>query len=248
MMSPVGKCLETALDELRTASKTTTANSSADDYQGGYPRNSSGTKDFDELDNPRSRSARKRKHATSITIGGQAESANVSSMKGKSYQNVSEELELASNSNMLPLDDSMSKSILQSYINAVALTNFDPEGRKTSIDDSVPHLPSLKTNATVAPAAILQGDIDHFNRIGGQWRIVAKNAVVKQRSTKKVENGMTGRSRRKRTVLAWDDTESITCGSDCKDACDNDANNTTLSGYVHRLKGSIQILAYDDNT
>lgn len=257
MMSPVAKCLENALSELLAADTVTNTSCSSAADRSNHLQKVSKRKDSGRRESFGRSPARKRTRATSsIAIEDQGESASVDHASRKSSQDVTEILEPTSN-NMFRLDDSMSKSILQSYINAVSVSTYDREGSKN--DDPILESPSFQTGASTdsrtfqrlasgepkcvgetlcrqAPAAMLEGEIDHFNRIGGQWRLVVKNAVIQQRSTKEIENGMTGRSRRKRTVLAWSDTESTTGGFDGREESD----------CVHHLKGEIQILAYDD--
>ena len=257
MMGPIGKCLETALDELLADDQTMIANYSAEDDDRDRHRGNSTKKCNSDESNDNCnkstetssfRSNKKRKHATeTTTIRGQEECESVGSANKTSVQENVGASEMTSNNNFR-LDDAMSKSILESYSKAVAETKFDPE-RKTSI----PTAPAASLSPTnPAPAAMLKGEIDYFNRVGGQWRIVVKNAVLKQRSTTKVDNGKTGRSLRKRTVLDWDDDDnackkSSTSASDGNDVGENNGASSDTSD-VHHFKGTIQILAYDDDT
>ena len=219
MMGPVGKCLETALDELL------------------------------------------------------AEEDNNSSIRSCSNNNddYDEDESSSSNDNTNKLDKSISRSILESYRKAVVETKFDHHERQlnntissTTSSHNVNNNSTMASVNVVAPAAMIKGEIDHYNRIGGQWRIVVKNAVLKRRSLTTLDNGMIGRSRRRRTVLDWEDDDNDNDndndddddnGSSAKVADDQKQSASVTESNTKRNDdnadvslGTIQILAYDDDT
>ena len=162
------------------------------------------------------------------------------------------------------IDETLSKSILDSYSNAVSKTKYDDQEKHVFPGSYAPpsHDTNNKTNTRScqqqAPAAIIQGEIDHYNRIGSNWRIVVKNATLKSRSITKIGNGLEGRRYRSRTVLDWnDDDDKLDDGaSSCKKkrSVDSSASvseamktgDKTIQDDVHRFEGTVQILAYDD--
>ena len=272
-IGPVGKCLETALHELlmedcqqkeevMVGSEGTSQMmcDTAEDCE----TNANGM-------NSSHITGRKRKQPTGYD--------DARDMYAKKYpssevlnEGASESSILNSNSNnkksIIRLDNSMVKSILESYSKAVSITKFDQEKKiypgSTSSDTitSSQHTNPRTTTEIIAPAAILKGDIDHYNRIGGQWRIVVKNAILKPRSLTRIDNGMTGRSFRTRTVLDWDNNDGSE-GTRKKESalessaksgrnCANDKETTDYTAEdddsVHHFRGTIQILAYDDTT
>ena len=163
------------------------------------------------------------------------------------------------------MDKSISKSIMEAYGKAVAKTNFDPESannNKRIPPDVSPNNNKGNTNhdaiTTTAPAAMLTGEIDHYNRIGDRWRIVLKNASIKPRKTTTITNGMTGHSLRRRLVMDWDDGKGgkdsqSTVGDEGRKknrgARQRDGNGIgdDTEAEAYRLKGTVQILAYDDD-
>lgn len=241
-IGPIGICLETALDEL-IAEDNLICNDNDIDGR---------SNDIDEeiTDVPDDRQNKKRKQP----IEDSSDAAATKKPAAEQNEDASCKYASRNNANLIRIDESMSKSILESYSNAVATTKYD-QGKKVHPGSSTP----ATAETTSAPAAMLQGEIDHYNRVGGQWRIVVKNAVLKPRSMKKIDNCMTGRSLRTRMVLDWVDDDNDNGSSDgapCKEsvakAGDDDigVNNTkkgpSEDGAAHHFKGTIQILAYDD--
>ncbi len=211
-MSPLGKCLETALEELLEE----------DQHQHDYINIGDDESESNHHETPES--------------NGHNESFEVAPKKnnGQSHQENDTVPESTSptrrNEQNISFDGAMSKSILEVFCKAVVETKFDNE-----------------TNQSFgAPAAMLMGEIDHYNRVGGQWRIVVKNAFIKRRSISQTDNGKTGRSWRKRMVLNWnDDGYDNDCDAARRSIRDTDRVPHTSSD-VHHFPGTIQILAYDD--
>jgi len=230
MMGPLGKCLETALDELL-----------AEDQHDGGGHNH-GRRDGSGSNH----------HAT-LEINGHDDSngyvsTNNNGQLHQENENDSESTTPTRRDHDVTFDAAMKKSILESYCKAVVETKFDDESNPSSAGAT-----KTSTSHTDAPAAMLMGEIDHYNRVGGQWRIVVKNACLKRRSTTHIDNGKTGRSCRKRMVLDWNDDHGDDNDNDAHRAI-NDTGGVPekkLSGNssdVHHFPGTIQILAYDDDT
>ncbi|KAL3807813.1 hypothetical protein ACHAXA_004680 [Cyclostephanos tholiformis] len=262
MMCPVGKCLETALDELLAEEddQRDAANRDGGDNDGGIATGIGRSNHRDDVDDSSGGGGCRKLPPTADSIADGGRIRDGGAMDASEYY-IGRSLFRGTTSDPdVSLDDAMSRSILESYRRAVVETRFDRErktrDRASSRDDDDGDADADATYA-VAPAAMLRGEVDHYNRIGGQWRIVVRNAVLKQRSLATVDNGMSGRSCRKRTVLDWDD--------DYDDDHDDDANVEDRdkvaslaasdgdyiggkpkrdSSHVHL--GTIQILAYDD--
>ena len=233
----VGKCLEAALNEIQREDEDTllSANKKKDNDS------------ISDIDEDGEKIA-----ATSLGEDGMSicEFSCSSSVKKRKRTN-SRDSDGDTTSNMLKMDKSISKSIMEAYGKAVATTNFDPEAGKIIPSTTM----SIKDdNQTItAPAAMLQGEIDHYNRIGDRWRIVLKNASIKPRKTAVITNGMTGQSLRRRLIMDWDDEGNA--GKDPRQVDvggrkkgrrqDNDAEEDV--GAYH-FKGTVQILAYDDDS
>jgi hypothetical protein len=152
------------------------------------------------------------------------------------------------------MDETMSKSICESYAQSVANTTHDS---RTKNSESIPTKtacahPSAPTNSTcTAPAALLKGEIVHYNRIGGQWRIIVKNATLMPRLVK-VDVGATSR---KRVMLDWNDNDVSVAANDCDE--ENRIDKSDDGGKkrkacddsdVYHFEGPIQLLAYNDET
>ena len=140
----------------------------------------------------------------------------------------------------LSLDGPMSEAIFDAYCKAVASTEFDRgkedrSGKRKGDADGVRE----------APAAMLTGEVDCVNRIGGQWRMVVNNAVLKRRTFTRIGNGMPDTQYRSRLSLDWDDNKDAQCGETDEGEVDESEANGSV---IYRLPGKIQILAYDDST
>ena len=80
----------------------------------------------------------------------------------------------------IELDPPAVSQILQSFGNAVAETQREQRdirmGRKPAVSTSA----SRRT--VMAPAAVLRGRVDHFNRRGSKWRFMVHDAQMIERS------------------------------------------------------------------
>lgn len=252
LLGRVGKCLEAALDEIQKEDDDAIAATAVDD--GGGSVATAADRDCDDRNkaavamgkadptNEENRSyiGQKRKRAASYS--------DESSSERRSKTQHHHEAEASATA--IRMDKSISKSIMEAYGKAVAESNFDPT--PSSEQNNL-----LATNSA-APAAMLTGEIDHYNRIGDRWRIVIKNAVIKPRKTTIITNGMTGTSLRRRHILDWDDEGSGGCSNDAgtggekkrkkrgSGSSESKHNDDEDNDEAYHFKGTVQILAYDD--
>ena len=235
-LNPISKCLQVALDELLTEDQ------SFDGEDDSIELN--GTESGQYI------SSKKRTQSTDVD--------DITMKQSSDEHNIHD---ASVNNNKIRIDETISKSILESYSNAVATTKFDDQEKHIfpgsfappSHDDT--NSTSTSTSCQQAPAAIIQGEIDHYNRVGSNWRIVVKNATMKSRSVTKIGNGLDGRRYRSRTVVDWED-DKVDGASSCKkkrslddSASSNHAarkDSVTKDDNIHRFEGTVQILAYDD--
>jgi hypothetical protein len=248
----VGKCLEAALDEIQKEDDDAIAAAAVDDggvsvatsADSGDDRNKAVamgkavlTTDNNEEES-RSSIGQKRRRANSHGD----ESSSERRSKTQHYHDAE------ATTAAIRMDKSISKSIMEAYGKAVAESNFDPT--PSSVQNN------LLASNSAAPAAMLTGEIDHYNRIGDRWRIVIKNAVIKPRKTTIITNGMTGTSLRRRHILDWEDEGSGGCndagaGVEKKKKCGSGSskskhNEDEDNDEAYHFKGTVQILAYDD--
>lgn len=145
------------------------------------------------------------------------------------------------------LDESLAKTIIKSYADAVATTSYDHRTKNTGYHCTKNQ--SSDAKHTTAPAALLKGEIEYYNRIGGQWRIIVKNAVLMPRRVK-VDFGKNGR---RRVMLDFDqDIDTETAGDeDAEMACavgESGSKKRKMDDPdIHRFDGSVEILAYNDD-
>mmetsp|Transcript_29560 Transcript_29560/g.61365 ORF Transcript_29560/g.61365 Transcript_29560/m.61365 type:complete len:269 (-) Transcript_29560:131-937(-) len=134
------------------------------------------------------------------------------------------------------LDESFAQSILDTYCTSFAQSSFENNANERNDNAAMTHRSKITKENSSAPAVMLQGEIDHYNRIGGQWRIVVKNATIRLRTVVESDNGLDGISKRYRHVLDWRG-----------DACNQTFSKFGLNNSDdEKIIGKIQILAYDD--
>jgi hypothetical protein len=247
LLGRVGKCLEAALDEIQKEDDDAIAAAAVDDGGGS----ATADRDCDDRNkavlttdnNEENRSFIGQKRRRAASHGDESSSEQ----RSKTQHHHDAEATAAA----IKMDKSISKSIMEAYGKAVAESNFDPT--PSSEQNNL-----LATNSA-APAAMLTGEIDHYNRIGDRWRIVIKNAVIKPRKTTIITNGMTGTSLRRRHILDWDDEGSGSYSNDAgtggekktKKKCGSGSsgskhNDDEDNDEAYHFKGTVQILAYDD--
>ncbi|KAL7494389.1 hypothetical protein ACHAWT_007015 [Skeletonema menzelii] len=246
LIGRVGKCLEAALDEIQKEDDAVPSTSAdeGDGIDGASDGHSfedgkiAAVDDTLSVDDQRYSAGTKRKRADSCD---------------SSWEDLSKTHHRDADinvSDIIRMDKSLSTSIMEAYGKAVATTKFDPELHS----DAPPNSRGNNNHAITAPAAMLTGEIDHYNRIGDRWRIVLKNASIKPRKATTITNGMTGHSLRRRLVMDWNDEGNG--GKDSKSVVDEGTkkrgarqrdSGDDIETRAYRLKGSVQILAYDDD-
>ena len=242
----VGKCLEAALDEIQREDDAvhTTAADEGDgigvghSFEDGKLAALNDTLSIDEQS-----AGKKRKRADSCDSSLDQSKTHDADIPNHNNDSTTPD-------NNIRMDKSISKSIMEAYGKAVATSNFD-----AAAGEIIPPVATTNSkdnnHAITAPAAMLCGEIDHYNRIGDRWRIVLKNASIKPRKTTIITNGMTGHSLRRRLVMDWDDegnsgqkSRQVDGGGKKKRGarqCDDD------DVEAYHFKGTVQIMAYDDD-
>lgn len=270
LLGRVGKCLEAALDEIQREDDAVTLHTNAatdvggdgiiDMASAGHTFEDEKLTAFDDtlsgVDDQSCCSAGKKRKRT--------ESCDSSLDLSKTHHDDADII--TGPDNIIRMDKSISTSIMEAYGKAVATTNFDPEA--AAVDEKI--IPSIASSSsskrkqhdnkkhamTAAPAAMLCGEIDHYNRIGDRWRIVLKNASIQPRKTTVITNGMTGHSLRRRLIMDWDDEGDggVNCrrvggGGRKKRGARQQQHDGSDDGNVeaYHFKGRVQILAYDDD-
>ena len=252
LLGRVGKCLEAALDEIQKEDDDGAA--AVDDGAGGSAK----TADRDCDDRNKAVAMGK----AVLTTDNNEENLSYIGQKRKRADSYGDESSSEQRSKTqhhhdadataaaIKMDKSISKSIMEAYGKAVSESNFDPTPS--------PEQNNLIATNSAAPAAMLTGEIDHYNRIGDRWRIVIKNAVIKPRKTTIITNGMTGTSLRRRHILDWDDEGSGGCSNDAgtggekkkkppgNGSLKSKHNDDEDNDEAYHFKGTVQILAYDD--
>ena len=263
LIGPIGKCLETALYELCDEDRPHSAEDwcncdNGTDACGGIFAETNSTSKLDPYPGPIHRDCDN--HTSKNDMNGANAPTKREMSKthpSKNDTNLPDSKAPRSTYESSPqnnaIDEAMALSILESYSHSVANTIFDNR-KKTQTQSSTKDQLVTSTKVT-APAALLKGEIDHYNRIGGQWRVVVKNAVLTSRNVVQVDNGRDGRGQRTRLVLDWDGSGAPASNCDLNTEAVNDCTTRatkkrTLSDCVdsYRFKGTIQILAYDDDT
>lgn len=146
------------------------------------------------------------------------------------------------------IDEEISNSILKGYAHCVATTTCDHRKKNDIQSVAVYNTTSAQqslctSNNTTAPAALLKGEIQYFNRIGGQWRVIVKNTTLIPRQTK-VDVRKSGR---KRLMLDWNANDTDDHSENEQDA-DRSARKKAKGEDEYHLKGAVEILAYNDVT
>ena len=260
LIGRVGKCLEAALDEIQREDDAA-AHSNAADFGDGIDLASASHAFEDDgklaalddtlssVNGQSSPAGKKRKRAescdSSLDLSKTHHDADTTNSNNTSPPD-----------NIIRMDKSISKSIMEAYGKAVATTNFDP----AAVARSIPSVTSLSSkskddkHAVTAPAAMLCGEIDHYNRIGDRWRIVLKNASIKPRKTTLITNGMTGHSLRRRLIMDWEDegdggvdSRRVGGGGRKKRGARQQRDCSDDDVEAYHFKGRVQILAYDDD-
>ncbi|KAL7519145.1 hypothetical protein ACHAWX_003938 [Stephanocyclus meneghinianus] len=261
LIGPIGKCLEAALYELcdedgpHDAEDGCSCDKCPDDCDCIFAETDSTSK-LDQYTGPIHRDCDN--HASKNDMNGanvppkRAFKSNPSKHDSNRPESKARRSTYESSPRRNEMDQSIALSILESYSHSVANTIFD--NRKKSQSQSSTK-DQLFTSTKIAPAALLKGEIDHYNRIGGQWRLVVKNAVLTSRNVAQVDNGRDGRGQRTRMMLDWDGNGAPATNYDINTEAVNDSTTRatrkrTLTDRVdsYRFKGTVQILAFNDDT
>ena len=143
------------------------------------------------------------------------------------------------------MDEIIAKSILQNYIQSVASTSYDNRKKGDSAYQALQQTTTAGINKVItAPAALLKGEIQHFNRIGGQWRIIVKNATLMPRQ---VKVGV-GRNGRKRVILDWKDDHDCDEDDGVEEETAGKRRKAEKGAEPYRIEGTVEVLAYNDDT
>lgn len=74
-------------------------------------------------------------------------------------------------SDKIQLDQPAIKQVLQSFGKAITQSQHDQQEMELNKE-------AKATGNLPAPAALLRGRVDHFNRLGGKWRLVVHDAKI----------------------------------------------------------------------
>eukprot|EP00957_Ditylum_brightwellii_P209343 15361277-Ditylum_brightwellii.AAC.1 len=109
---------------------------------------------------------------------------------------------------------------------------------------------SSSSKKSSPPAALLRGKIHHYNRMGGQWRIVVTDTKLRPRLVHLNENDSIEKkkkkhdTKRRKKISLWDQCEEV-CNSTRK-AVGGGGEMNDDDDFTIKLNGKLQILAYDD--
>lgn len=120
------------------------------------------------------------------------------------------------------IDDKMTNEILAAFGNAVSATDWHGVAGK-DIRHSTP------------PAALLRGNMQHYQRLGAKWRIVARDVEIRPRVALDEERGEGEHSHRKRKRT---DRQSLWDKSIEAEALFNGRTNQGAGGVSNQTSGS----------
>jgi len=132
----------------------------------------------------------------------------------------------------IPFDESIKKSILAKFGESVA-SSWSKTNNKEG-KNPISHSPGAAV-INNPPAALLQGKVRFFNRLGGNWRIIVTDAQIRPRV-----NFDSKRKKRGNYETLWE--RSVATGGNKEENNDGDGGNVPT---VH-VEGDMQILAFDD--
>jgi|Transcript_22339 hypothetical protein len=135
------------------------------------------------------------------------------------------------------IDSGMVECLMNTLGESVAQTRWSVNVAEEEDDSIVPTTTANQstrehTNTVVAPPkALLRGRVDHFNRVGGKWRIVATNVEIRQRVN--LDTSTNKRTKKRDRSSLWDTSGNA--------IVEDPSEYNSI-----QLKGTVQILAYDD--
>ncbi len=132
-------------------------------------------------------------------------------------------------------------------------SSFAGSSDKVDEDDKRKDNPFSSVNIE-PPAALLQGNLQYYNKFNGQWRIVVSNPVLRPRVN--VDNAKKkGKKRNVKRISLWEQSEKVFCeqsqskrlktGEGESNSAINQEFPMNQNGSVP-LNGDLVILAYDD--
>eukprot|EP00978_Attheya_sp_CCMP212_P041698 scaffold242451_cov42-Attheya_sp.AAC.1 len=132
------------------------------------------------------------------------------------------------------VDSGMVECLMNTLGESVAQTRWSVTVAEEEDDSIVTTTKSTRERNTVVapPKALLRGRVDHFNRVGGKWRIVATNVEIRPRVNLNTTTTNKRTKKRDRSSL-WDTSGNA--------IMEYPSENNSI-----QLKGTVQILAYDD--
>ena len=167
-----------------------------------------------------------------------------------------------------PKTQSLSQPPSDTKVSSTNTTKAIDESRATTSKTVPKHTTSIMNHENnVAPAGLLQGTVEYYNKFGGQWRIVISNATIRPRV-----NLETGKQRikafYKQPSFSKEANSSNTNTTPTTTTTTPTTPNPNPSKYIHAfwkrsvdalqddnpdqnqtlvLGGKVQILAFDDN-
>lgn len=271
-LNPLGRALASALTALAEEDEfdlLTTTTRPALDVPAGEATNKG--KDDDSSSESSNGSGRKRGRKRARSATGEDDSVDGGE----------EDIDPMSSTSLPPsnakVDAKMKEHLLQTFGDAVASTDWYGTDTNPSISSSS-NSTVLQRNeqqrhtspAIPPPAALLRGKVRHYNRVGGQWRILAKDVEIRPRVGLEVRGKSTWKRADRQSL--WDRSleeeeergpAAAGAGAGAASATENSADSVTaaessskdsnleglgldIDGNTIKVKGDVLILAYDD--
>ncbi len=185
--------------------------------------------------------------------GGDGVEEEVDSNKSNDYESVQTDTLPTNDSDNIQIDELFKSRVIDSLAEAEAdlswrneesLLKEDDNHDATKMDGKREELLTIKE----PPSALLEGTLDHYNRLNGQWRIVAKNAILRPRVN--IDYSKKNKSRYYRTSLF--EQSKITCSERNLSKRSTGRKRSSIDDEFPQSEdggiplGDIVILAYDD--
>lgn len=216
-ISPIGRCLEQALENLISES----AEDDNTEENDGTVRENLTVLEEESQSNQDECCTRGSKRRRSLTLGFSEHEEDTENDKQSNFNDEdgprTESSTKKTSTKSLRMDSKMSKSIMKSFDDAVGEYPWHNKSR---------YIKSGKNNS-LPPAGLMRGKIRNYNRFGGQWRIVVSNAEIRPRVNLSAEQHS---KVNKKKLSLWERSEERA------ESCET----------IH-LGGDVQILAYDDD-
>eukprot|EP00562_Extubocellulus_spinifer_P034680 CAMPEP_0178694624 /NCGR_PEP_ID=MMETSP0699-20121125/8357_1 /TAXON_ID=265572 /ORGANISM="Extubocellulus spinifer, Strain CCMP396" /LENGTH=285 /DNA_ID=CAMNT_0020340139 /DNA_START=12 /DNA_END=869 /DNA_ORIENTATION=- len=167
------------------------------------------------------------------------------------------------------VDKKMKEHLLETFGDAVAATdwygvdtNAYASDNSTALRENEEQTNDAITTSTstctpvISPAALLRGKVRHYNRIGGQWRILAKDVEIRPRVNLEGKEGQVRKRAWKKAdrkslwdrSLEEDGRQGDATAAAAATAEDSDLGglDVDVEGSSIKFKGDVLILAYND--